>query len=126
MVGCVKGEICESNEEERRTEETTEDEEGTKGSGGGSKNTSTSSTADSVLLSMWNRGKRAAGLGLSSLEIAELRYQGLFQFIDLTKNFFFSYTYDLTNSLQTNMLAMGEKVRFEKSNEIQNSSTNPK
>ena len=57
---------------------------------------------------MWNRGKRAAGLGLSSLEIAELRYQGLFQFIDLTKNFFFSYTYDLTNSLQTNMLSMGE------------------
>ncbi|GMH81203.1 hypothetical protein TL16_g08856 [Triparma laevis f. inornata] len=110
LVGCVKGEICESNEEERKTEETTEDEEETKGSGGGSKNTSTSSTADSVLLSMWNRGKRAAGLGLSSLEIAELRYQGLFQFIDLTKNFFFSYTYDLTNSLQTNMLAMGEKV----------------
>ncbi|GMH92693.1 hypothetical protein TrST_g1793 [Triparma strigata] len=111
LSGCVKGEICEGGEggEERCTEDTPDDE-GTKGSSGGSKSTQNSSTADSVLLSMWNRGKRAAGLGLSSLEIAELRYQGLFQFIDLTKNFFFSYTYDLTNSLQTNMLAMGEKV----------------
>lgn len=30
----------------------------------------------SVLLSMWNRGKRSVGLGLSNREIAELRYQG--------------------------------------------------
>jgi hypothetical protein len=64
-------------------------------------------TADpsSVLLSMWNRGKRSVGLGLTNREIAELRYQGLYQVVDLTKNFYFSYTYDLTRSLQENMLA---------------------
>jgi phosphatidylinositol 3,5-bisphosphate 5-phosphatase len=59
----------------------------------------------SVLLNMWNRGKRSVGLGLTNREIAELRYQGLYQVIDLTKNFFFSYTYDLTRSLQENFLA---------------------
>lgn len=59
-----------------------------------------------MLLSMWNRGKRSVGLGLSNREIAELRYQGLYQVIDLTKNFFFSYTYDLTRSLQENFLSM--------------------
>lgn len=58
----------------------------------------------SVLLSMWNRGKRSVGLGLTNREIAELRYQGLYQVVDLTKNFFFSYTYDLTRSLQENFL----------------------
>lgn len=50
----------------------------------------------SVLLSMWNRGKRSVGLGLTNREIAELRYQGLYQVVDLSKQFFFSYTYDLT------------------------------
>lgn len=30
----------------------------------------------SVLLNMWNRGKRSVGLGLTNREIAELRYQG--------------------------------------------------
>jgi hypothetical protein len=58
----------------------------------------------SVLLSMWNRGKRSVGLGLTNREIAELRYQGLYQVVDLTKNFFFSYSYDLTRSLQENFL----------------------
>jgi hypothetical protein len=32
-----------------------------------------------------------------------LRYIATFQNIDLTKNFYFSYTYDLTNTLQVNM-----------------------
>ena len=59
----------------------------------------------SVLLSMWNRGKRSVGLGLTNREIAELRYQGLYQVVDLTKNFYFSYTYDLTRSLQENFLS---------------------
>ena len=63
----------------------------------------------SVLLSMWNRGKRQIGLGLSGREIAELRYQGLFQVINLNSNFFFSYTYDLTRSLQENFLATSAK-----------------
>lgn len=59
----------------------------------------------SVLLNMWKRGKRSVGLGLTNREIAELRYQGLYQVVDLTKNFFFSYTYDLTRSLQENFLS---------------------
>lgn len=63
----------------------------------------------SVLLSMWNRGKRSVGLGLTNREIAELRYQGLYQVVDLTKNFYFSYTYDLTCSLQDNFLATTSK-----------------
>jgi phosphatidylinositol 3,5-bisphosphate 5-phosphatase len=63
----------------------------------------------SVLLSMWNRGKRSVGLGLTNREIAELRYQGLYQVVDLTKNFYFSYTYDITRSLQENFLATTTK-----------------
>lgn len=63
----------------------------------------------SMLLSMWNRGKRSVGLGLTNREIAELRYQGLYQVVDLTKNFFFSYTYDITRSLQENFLAMSSQ-----------------
>jgi hypothetical protein len=63
----------------------------------------------SVLLNMWNRGKRSVGLGLTNREIAELRYQGLYQVVDLTKNFYFSYTYDLTRSLQDNFLSSTSK-----------------
>jgi hypothetical protein len=33
----------------------------------------------------------------------EARYVNTFQNIDLSKNFYFSYTYDITNSLQNNM-----------------------
>lgn len=43
-------------------------------------------------------------LSQTNLEIAENRYLGLFQFVDMTKDFFFSYTYDLTHSLQFNYL----------------------
>ena len=62
-----------------------------------------------VLLSMWNRGKRSVGLGLTNREIAELRYQGLYQVMDLSKGFFLSYTYDLTRSLQENFLLTATK-----------------
>ena len=75
-------------------------------SGGGSANEmDIHADPSSVLLNMWNRGKRSVGLGLTNREIAELRYQGLYQVVDLTKNFFFSYTYDLTRSLQENFLS---------------------
>mmetsp|Transcript_10099 Transcript_10099/g.32466 ORF Transcript_10099/g.32466 Transcript_10099/m.32466 type:complete len:1299 (+) Transcript_10099:113-4009(+) len=37
-------------------------------------------------------------------EIAEQRYLGLYQFIDLSKDFYFSYTYDLTRTLQHNLI----------------------
>uniref|UniRef100_K3X291 SAC domain-containing protein n=1 Tax=Globisporangium ultimum (strain ATCC 200006 / CBS 805.95 / DAOM BR144) TaxID=431595 RepID=K3X291_GLOUD len=36
-------------------------------------------------------------------EEAEARYLGLFHFMDLTKDFFFSYSYDITHTLQHNM-----------------------
>ncbi|KAJ8654833.1 hypothetical protein O0I10_009557 [Lichtheimia ornata] len=37
----------------------------------------------------------------------EARYIATFQNVDMTKNFYFSYTYDLTNSLQVNMTGPG-------------------
>lgn len=36
---------------------------------------------------------------------AEARYRALFSSMDLTRDFYFSYTYDLTNTLQTNVLS---------------------
>ncbi|KAE9267639.1 hypothetical protein PF001_g29993, partial [Phytophthora fragariae] len=36
-------------------------------------------------------------------EEAEARYLGLFHFLDLTKDFYFSYSYDITHTLQDNM-----------------------
>ena len=62
-----------------------------------------------VLLSMWNRGKRSVGLGLTNREIAELRYQGLYQVMDLSKGFYLSYTYDMTRTLQENFLLTATK-----------------
>ena len=50
-------------------------------------------------------------LNQTSAEIAESRYMGLFQFVDITKDFYFSYSYDLTHSLQHNFI-MSEKVRI--------------
>lgn len=40
---------------------------------------------------------------------------GLFQFIDLTKDFFFSYGYDLTNSLQYNFIMNNDARKSEES-----------
>jgi len=37
------------------------------------------------------------------MDMVEERYLSLFQFVDLTKDFYFSYTYDLTNTTQTNL-----------------------
>ena len=42
---------------------------------------------------------------MTNREIAELHYQGLYQVVDLHKNFYFLYTYDMTRSLQDNFLA---------------------
>lgn len=52
--------------------------------------------------SIWKKLNKK--LSQTSNEIAESRYMGLFQFVDMTKDFFFSYTYDLTNSLQHNYM----------------------
>ena len=50
-------------------------------------------------------------LNQTSSEIAESRYMGLFQFVDVTKDFYFSYSYDLTHSLQHNFI-MAEKQPY--------------
>jgi hypothetical protein len=55
-----------------------------------------------TLTKLWRKINQR--LNQTSAEIAESRYMGLFQFVDLTKDFFFSYDYDLTNSLQYNYL----------------------
>lgn len=55
-----------------------------------------------ALKAMWKKLNKK--LSQTNLEIAESRYVGLFQFVDMTKDFFFSYTYDLSHSLQFNYL----------------------
>ena len=44
---------------------------------------------------------------------AEARYKALFSSMDLTRDFYFSYTYDLTNTLQANVAAGGDGGRDE-------------
>ncbi|KAF1772804.1 SAC domain [Phytophthora cactorum] len=51
--------------------------------------------------SAWNRLNR--WFNPSPEEEAEARYLGLFHFLDLTKDFYFSYSYDITHTLQHNM-----------------------
>lgn len=58
--------------------------------------------SDLSLKSMWRKVNRK--LSQTNTDTAESRYMGLFQFIDITKDFFFSYTYDLTHSLQHNFI----------------------
>jgi phosphatidylinositol 3,5-bisphosphate 5-phosphatase len=50
--------------------------------------------------SMWNKLNKK--LNQTPIDVAESRYLGLFQFIDMTKDFYFSYTYGITHSLQYN------------------------
>lgn len=62
-------------------------------------------------------------LNETSSEIAESKYMGLFQFIDMTKDFFFSYTYDLTHSLQHNYItsmahSAGDRDKIPETQEI--------
>jgi phosphatidylinositol 3,5-bisphosphate 5-phosphatase len=47
-------------------------------------------------------------LSQTTSEIAENRYLGLYQFIDMTKDFFFSYNYDLTHSIQFNYITCAD------------------
>ncbi|KAI9999028.1 hypothetical protein PInf_003707 [Phytophthora infestans] len=51
--------------------------------------------------SAWNRLNR--WFNPSPEEEAEARYLGLFHFLDLTKDFYFSYSYGITHTLQHNM-----------------------
>ena len=52
------------------------------------------------LKNVWNNMK--GKINRATVDTAESRYLGLFQFIDISKDFFFSYTYDLTHTLQFN------------------------
>lgn len=56
-----------------------------------------------ALKSLWKSLNKR--ISQTTSEVAENRYLGLFQFIDMTKDFFFSYSYDLTHSLQYNYIA---------------------
>ncbi|KAL7996181.1 putative SAC domain-containing protein [Plasmopara halstedii] len=51
--------------------------------------------------SAWTQFNR--WFNMSPEEEAEARYLGLFHFLDLTKDFYFSYSYDITHTLQHNM-----------------------
>jgi hypothetical protein len=55
-----------------------------------------------VFTKIWNKVNKK--INQTSAEIAESRYMGLFQFVDMTKDFFFSYSYDLTHSMQRNYI----------------------
>ncbi len=46
----------------------------------------------------------------SALEIAEARYVGLYNFLDMSKDFYFSYDYDLTKCLQFNFTSSSDGV----------------
>jgi hypothetical protein len=56
-----------------------------------------------TLKTLWKKLNKK--INQTTSEIAENRYLGLFQFVDMTKDFFFSYTYDLTRSLQYNYVS---------------------
>ena len=64
-----------------------------------------------ALAMVWNKLNKRLKINVTSLEVAESRYMGLFQFVDITKDFYFSYTYDLTQSLQHNYI-MGNLKTF--------------
>jgi hypothetical protein len=60
------------------------------------------------LTNVWNKMMR--NINRVAVDNAEVKYLGLFQFIDLSKDFFFSYTYDLTHSLQHNYMSGNNKI----------------
>ena len=55
-----------------------------------------------AFMKLWRKVNKK--INQTSAEIAESRYMGLFNFVDVTKDFFFSYTYDLSHSLQHNFV----------------------
>lgn len=60
-------------------------------------------------------------LNQTNTEIAESRYLGLYSFLDLTKDFYFSYSYDLTYSLQHNYLT---SIKLKHLSQTRESTTN--
>ena len=65
---------------------------------------------------LWNTVK--GKINRVKVDTAESRYLGLFQFIDMSKDFFYSYSYDLTHSLQFNYNTSGKVYPPSPSQEI--------
>jgi hypothetical protein len=60
-----------------------------------------------------------------STNVDEQRYAKLFQTVDITTNFYFSYTYDLSRNLQENVL-MARNARWNKNSYSKDSSSDDK
>ena len=65
-------------------------------------------TNSNAFTKLWKKLNKK--INQTSSEIAESRYMGLFQFVDMTKDFFFSYTYDMTRTLQHNYITSANKT----------------
>lgn len=61
-----------------------------------------------AFMKLWRKVNKK--INQTSAEIAESRYMGLFNFVDVTKDFFFSYTYDLSHSIQHNFIQAQENA----------------
>ena len=61
-----------------------------------------------IFKSFWNKINKK--LNQTPLDMAESRYLGLYQFIDCSKDFYFSYTYDVTHTLQYNYITKSNKL----------------
>lgn len=53
-----------------------------------------------------------SSIGRKKLSSDEMRYLKLFSSVDLASNFYFSYTYDLSHSLQYNMEPVSSIISF--------------
>ena len=63
-------------------------------------NTNTMNNINNILLKTWKHINKR--FHQTPEEIAESRYLGLYSFIDMSRDFYYSYTYDLSYSLQIN------------------------
>lgn len=59
-------------------------------------------------LKLWSKVSKK--MNQTQTDTAESKYMGLYQFLDITKDFFFSYSYDLTHSLQHNCIMSSKKA----------------
>lgn len=62
-----------------------------------------SADGDTIGQKLWSHLTK--NFNRTTADVAESRYVGLFQFIDLSKDFYFSYSYDITRSLQHHALS---------------------
>lgn len=67
-----------------------------------------------VLSRLWNKMNKK--ITQTRTESDELRHLTLFQFVDMTKDFYFAYSYDLTSTLQHNYICQ-ESVNLNERNQ---------